>query len=376
MGLLQQGILSTVGSLFHGSSNSLPSVGNKNNNGGIPAADPGGGYPGGGYGYGGGGGGGGGGSTTTKSTETNKQKNTTTTKNTGDVTTVNDTGTDANAQKNLLANARGQLDNLTYLNSQNEDLLNRQMANNDAVAQQQHLENDRSANNSWYQMQQKLQNVSGALRADEGNGVYGSSDMSLNGLLRRYDDIQDQTILGNQRKTANEINQTLYSSNANAVNDYNESLLANQQEAYDIVQEYLSDYNQLLGNKTTQQKITDETVKNVDNQNTKTKSTTKSESTGDGSKSTVTTDVTATHDVTNNTTGNNKVNTQIASYISPYLDKEGNLDYGKISQALGYKVSSKGVDKLGGFIEPDKLQQQNNYRTPRDTVAALTRRYG
>ena len=316
------------------------------------------------------------GTSSVSSTEKNTTKDTTTTKNKGDVTTTNTTDTDVNAQKNLLANVRGSIQSLIAAQQGAEDLYEQNLATNQAVANQQTLENNRNANNNWYLNQQKLQNVRSRLGSNIGNGQYGSAEATLDYLTRVYDDMADQNLLNNQRQQQNEIYQDLFSSNSNAANDYNESLLSNQQELMDQVYAYLADYNNYLGNKTVQRNKTNETNKSTTKGNTTTKSTTTSKNRGNKQGNTITSSVVSTNNVTNTNTGNNTVRNNTDTYLSPYLKKNGDLDYKKIGKALGISLTKSGSVNLGDRVVAPKLQQQNNYRSPRDTVAALTRRYG
>jgi hypothetical protein len=346
--------------------------------------------------------------TTSKVTDTTTSSDTTNTANNRDVTTYNTTSTDENAQKNLLAVAKNSIQNLIASQQAARELYNQNIKANQDVANQQTLENNRTASNSWYQEQQKLQNVYKALRSSSGNGQYGTAKNSLNYLTRLYDDLSDQDILNNQRGTQNEIYEDLYSANANAANDYNEELLSNQNELMDLVSSYITDFNNLLGNNTdVRDRVGENTVSTTDSNSTSTTdstvdSTTNSESTskynssynsGDSSySSSSTTDVTtnnntnsttnnninttSTNDVNNTTTGTNYNDTIVSTFLSPYLDADGNLDYSKISNALGINLTSSGSTQLGSKVSPGTLQQQNNYRTPADTAFALTRRYG
>ena len=315
---------------------------------------------------------------TVKSNETNTSKDKTTTKNKGDVTTTNVNVADTGAQTNLLANAKGSIDSLIAAQQGAYDLYNKNIANNQAVANQQTLENNRNANNNWYLNQQKLQNVSSALAADLGQGNYGSGRDTLAYLTGVYDDMQDQQLLNNQRQQQNEIYQDLFSANANATNDFNESLLSNKQELMDQVYAYLTDYNQFVGNTTTQRNKTNEKTITNTKGSTKTKTKTKSNNSNNTQGNTITSSVNSTNNVKNNTTGNNTVKTTVKTNLSSYLDDNGNIDYAKVGKALGLgtDLTAAGTSRLGRFQNAPKLQQQNNYRTPRDTVAALTKRYG
>lgn len=332
-----------------------------------PGEDP---WGGGGWGYGGGGYGGGGGGG--PYSETNRTTDVTTTRNKTDINTEAITSPDLGGQKNLLANAQATIDAL--VNQQNElrSIYDDAVLGNKAIMLQRKLELDRNANEDWQDQVRKLQMVNKALTWSLGNGNYGQGANSLAGLIRTYDDMQDAMQLQALRQGYNENYQDYYGKTLDLANDYNTALAGNQNEMWDAVLSYLTDYNSLLGTKTGQRNQTDQT------ETSKTSETTETRTDVNGNHTTST--VNSTHDIDNMTTGNNKITNTVSTDISPYLDENGNLDYNKVGAALHIKLSRSGTAELGKKVHPEKLQQQNIYRnTDRSTaanVAALSRRYG